>query len=318
VDINIDDASGFEQAPTTMQISQRRRWGMLLKESFRRASNWRLLVLQVMVTSLPALIGLIPFSFAIGSQLQQHPQGALWPSQLDIATVVDLLRAISEPPWSRAIVAGVFFAVVLFLMALPWLQGAMLSQARSPERRHWRGLMEGAGGVFFKMVRLSLLGLLPLGAAAGSIAGISYLIDKKTQREVSEVSAIASERVGLVIMVTVVFFSFLMLDVARAVLGARPERRSTFLALCAAVWLMLRNPIRVAFAALLGIVMGLLPAVAWAGARGQLRDGAVVLGLALSTLAGAFLAFGKALRLSALVLIADDDATQREARKRKR
>ncbi len=315
MELDIDDATGLEQAPTTMQTSKRRSLRSLLSESFRRASNWRLLLLYVAVTALPALIALTPLLFAIGSQLQQHPQGALWPAQLDIDTIVDLLRTISEPQWSRSIVAGLAFAVVLSLLAAPWLQGAMVSQARSPERRNWRGLMEGAGATFFKMVRVSCFGVLPLAAAGGTVAGISYFIEKETLNEVSEASAIANERMALVPMVGVVFLCFLIVDVARAVLGARLERRSAFLALCAAVWLMLRNPIRVSFAALLGIVMGLLPAVAWAGARGQLREGAVVLGLFLSTLAAASLAFGKALRLSALVLIADDEATRRESKK---
>jgi hypothetical protein len=296
-----------------MHVSSVWRMTKVLRESLQRAAQWRLLGVWLLAALFPALVGTLPIALSLGSLLLHHPDGNLWPAALQAETISELIRYLSEPQYSWAIGVGLASAIFIFLVGSPWLHALVLTQSQSALRLNTRSLFEGAGHRFGKMWRLQWCSLIPLGAASAASGLVLYFTEKHVSKAISETHALTAQRLSAGLVAALMFSAFLVGDVARAILAARPQRRSAFLALVAGFWLMVRCPLRTASVSLFGLLVGAVPAFVFAVIRGQLESRHVALVILFSSLASAALGFGKSARLSAFILLAESDATRREA-----
>jgi hypothetical protein len=284
-------------------------------QALRRASRWRLVLLFVGFTTVPALLGALPLGLALEVPLAHSAQGRLWASELDFETWIDALRVMGERGLFTMAGVGLVLGLLMALLVAPWLAGATLAEVRADRRLKGRELLQGAGEYWGRLTRLGFLGLVPFGVAAAASAGLWKLTDTKVKHEVAETAAKHLQTWASLGVAVLVVVALLTVDAGRAVLGARPGRRSAFLAWTSGTWLMLRKPLQTGAAGVFGLGVGLAAALLVTAARGRLSPGALPLSLGLSTLAAAAVGWGRAVRLGALTAIASADATVREARK---
>jgi hypothetical protein len=168
------------------------------------------------------------------------------------------------------------------------------------------------------MTRLGLLGVVPLALGAGAAAGLMNLANTRALHATTEAAALAGERWALLGGAAALFVTLLSVDAGRAVLGARPHRRSAFLAWTTGTWLMLRRPLQTGLAGALGLGLGVGLALALTAVRTRVPPAALPLSVLLSALAVAAVGWGRAVRLAALTDLAAADAVPREARRQAR
>ena len=288
----------------------------LVAAALARAARWRLLVLFAVATAPPALLGVAPLALFLDASLAHVPGGGGLASRFDASLVPDLARRAQEHGTAGALAAALAGALAVALVLSPWLTGAALAEVTSPVRLGGRALLTGAGGFFGRLVRLALVSALPLGLAAGLSALARHGAERAIAAAVTETAAIAQRRGGLAISAVLLLAALLTLDAGRAVLAARPARRSAFLAWASGTWLLLRRPLTVVPAGLLGTGLGLAAAFGFTALRTRLPAGptpAMIASLLLASLAAISLAFGRSVRLGLLAAIAGADADAREA-----
>jgi hypothetical protein len=284
-------------------------------QALSRATRWRLLLLFASFTALPALLGAALLGLAVGAPLLHSPQGALWTGSLDAEALVGVVRALTDTGLATAPLLGLALALLLALLLAPWLSGATLAEVTSPGRLGGRALLVGAGAYWGRLARLGLVGLLPLAAGAG-LAGLAFKsADTATSHALTATAAQGLEHRAVGLAGLALFATLLTVDAGRAVLAARPRRRSAFLAWVAGTWLVLRRPLQTGLAGAVGPAVGLAVALGLTAARTRLGPAAAPLGVLLALFAAAAVGWGRAVRLGALVQVASRDATQREARR---
>jgi len=289
----------------------------LVGTALRRALRWRLLLLVAFASGLPALLGAAPVALFLDSALARAPGGGGLASGLDGALLPDLARRLAERGTAGALVYALLGAAAVALVVSPWLAGAAMAEVTSAERLEGRRLLTAAGALWGRLVRLGLVSLLPLGVAAGLAALLRHRAGQAVERALTETAAVATQRRVRVATLVILFVALLSLDAARAVLAARPRRRSAFLAWTSGTWLMLRRPHAVIPAGLLGSGLALGLAFAFTALRTRLPAGPVPAMLAsalLATLAAVSLGLGRSVRLGLLAAVAGADAGAREAR----
>lgn len=283
-------------------------------QALRRASRWRLLLLFTGFTTLPAVLGALPLGIAVEVPLAHSAPGKLWAGELDANALTDVLRVVGEKGLFTMAGAGLVFGLVMALLVAPWLSGATLAEVRSARRLSSRELLQGAGEYWGRLTRLGLLGLVPFVLASAASFGVWKVVDTKVKHAVSENTATSMQNWASLGMAVAFIIALLTVDAGRAVFGARPARRSAFLAWTSGVWLLLRRPLQTGAAGVLGLGAGLGLALLLMAVRGALSPSGVPGGLLLSTLAAGAVGWGRALRLGALTELAAIDATQREAK----
>jgi len=282
-----------------------------------RAARWRLLLLFALATALPALLGAAPLALFLDAALSHVPGGAGLASALDLSLLPDLARRAGEHGTAATLAFGLLGAVAVALVLSPWLTGATLAEVTSPGRLTGRALLTGAGALWGRLVRLGLVAVLPVGVALGLHAVVHHLAVRAAERATSETEAIATGRASLAASLALLFVALLTLDAGRAVLAARPARRSAFLAWASGAWLVLRRPLRAGGAGLVGSGLGLGLAFLFTALRNRLPAGPVpsmLASLLLASLAAMALAYGRSVRLGLLAVMAGADADAREAR----
>jgi hypothetical protein len=289
----------------------------LAADALARAARWRVLLLSAVATALPALLGVAPLALFLDASLAHVPGGGSLASRFETSLLPDLSRRAGEQGTMGAIAFALLGAVAVALVLSPWLAGAALAEVSSPERLRGRALLTGAGAFWGRLVRLGLVALLPLGVATGLAAWFRHLAERSAEHATSQTAALATGRASLLAALAAFALALATLDAARAVLAARPARRSALLAWTSGTWLVLRRPAATLSAWLLGTGLGLALALLMTALRTRLPAGPVpsmVASLAVASLAAASLAFGRSVRLGLLTRIAGADAAAREAR----
>lgn len=289
-----------------------------LGTGLRRATRWRLLLLFVAASALPAALATLP-AWAFLSGLLDHAvlSGAA-AAGLDSSWMPDLLHALAERPSAQGFPVGLLSALAMAVLLAPAIAGAVLSEADSPGRLAFRPLLGGAGSWYGRMLRMALVAALPLGVAAGGGALAVRLARKAGEKAVLESEAVAQGRWALGVVAALLFVAHLTLDAGRAQLAARPSRRSAFLAWVAGAWLVLRRPLRTGAIGVAGAVLGPGLGLAAMAVRERVPGGtgwAVAAGVLLAQVAVAAVGWGRAVRLAALVALARDEAEVRARRK---
>jgi hypothetical protein len=291
--------------------------GEPIREGFRRATRWRLLLLCAVFTAIPAALATIPIWRLLAGLLSHAPRAELLASGLEGTWLPDLARAMADSPQGHATPAWLLSALVVALLLAPALAGAMLAEAGSIHRLPFRPLLTGAGRYYARMVRMAVVGAIPLGLAGIGTALFSKSTAKAVGRMVTEGAAVSRTRWSFLAIGVIFFLAHLTLDAGRARLAARPDRRSALVAWLSGTWLVLRHPVASLAVGLAGALAGPVLGLLVMAFRERLPSGprwAVVAGVLLAQVAAMAVGYGRAVRLAGLTRIARIDQEARLSR----
>jgi hypothetical protein len=285
----------------------------LWRRALRGGAQWRLLLVWVAGLAIPALAVYEPLRFVLGDALDHSPRAAALVAALDGSAAIDLLHALGSRESRAALQTGLGLATILAVLVSPLLAGAAVTAARASEPPRLHQLLRGAGEWYGRMLRLLLVGVIPLGLASAISAGAFKGASRRALQVYTEGSAAAGTRAAIAVAAVLFFLAHVTLDLARGVFAAQPERRSAFLAWWHGVRVFLRQPLRVLGLALLGTLLALALAAGLMLVRLQITQGTaatVLLALVLSQLAVAAIGWGRAVRVIGLAELVRADAAE--------
>jgi hypothetical protein len=280
--------------------------------ALRCARAWRLLVLWAIGGALPSVLATIPVWRVLASALDHSPRAADFARRFDLLAAEDLVAVFDGS--GPAIAGSALAAAVVSLFIGPFLAAATIAHARSDRALGFGALAKEAIDGYARMFRMLLVSVLPLGLAATLGAFAWKAANRYAMTATLESRATWASRAALA--ATLIGFVALhaTVEAARAELGANQDLRSAWKAWLRGVRAALRRPLAV-YGAYLGAALASL-ALASAILLARLRVTpsnipGLVLGALLTELAIAAIAWGKVVRLSALVALAQELAARK-------
>lgn len=277
----------------------------------RSALQWRLLLWWVLLLLLPTAVATLPVWHMLGENFDQSVYAARLAERLDLIAVGDLLGA-SRERYASAIGSGASVALFLTLLLSPLLTSMSLAAARARDRLGFMALLASGAQGYGRMLRVLLVGLIPLGIAGALSAAAFHVAGKTAETAILEGDALRASHIALAVSAVLMLLAHATIDGARALLGNDRRRRSAFLAWWHGCRLLVRRPLAVLGAYLIVTVIGLGVAAVLGLARAHVPalGAAGTLGaLVLAQLLVLVLGWMRSARLFALMAVARDKRT---------
>jgi hypothetical protein len=292
----------------------------LLRRSFRRALQWRFLLLWLVLVALPAAIALMPAWRFLNEHLGRSPRAQELAAFLDSHAVADLLKELTQTRAGNAFEAGALGGALLLVLCMPIGAGAAIALVRAEETIGFGGLLAGAAEHYGRMLRMLLVALVPLGLAAAGAAGLSRAAAKAAEHAVLESQALRYARAAAIAGFLLFFMAQLTVDAGRAAFAVDPQRRSAWLAWWSGVRLLAHRPWRGLLSGAAPLALAALAAALLLSLRLRVHQAgwnSLALAFLLAELAVAAVGWNRAARLIALAELMRVDAADRAARQQR-
>lgn len=275
----------------------------ILPGAIARALQWKLLLLWVIASLGCALIAALPLWTWLGGAFDHSLRAPAIAAGTDPMGLYDALMAPTAP--LATLGSNLRIAAALMLLLSPLLVGATVVAARSPLRLGFGELLVGGIGQYGPLLRLLLWSVVPLGAAA-VLASVLFGVSRKINEHAILASDVSRWEYAVIIISGILLvLAHASVEAGRGWLAADPNLRSAIKAWGRGAALLFRRPLAVLSAYLLPWLLAAIVALALIWLR-QRVGGGMTIGLLLSCLIGAALAWGKVARLFALRALAVD------------
>jgi hypothetical protein len=274
----------------------------------RRALQWRLLLLWSVLLLTPTAVLALPLWHILSLNLDYSVQAAQLAQALDLSAIDDLGSSLAHHRVGLG--SAGLIAVAMTLLPSPLLSGMAASAARSSQAPGFGALAIGGFHNYPRMLRILMVGAIPLGLAAivGRVA--MRLADGFADKAILESDAQLARFAAGLVLALLLLLAHATIDAGRAVLATDSRRSSALSAWFTGCRLLFRNPGPTLRAYLLISVAGLLLATALSVARVHMAplNAIGVLGaLLLTQLTVAVLGWMRTARLFALIELARRD-----------
>ena len=267
--------------------------------------EWRLLLLWVLLSLLPALLMALPFWRLLGASLDYSVYAPALAQELDMVALTDVVHLYGRS--GAAVPISLALAVALTLLLSPFLTGMAMSAARAEARHDFGGLVAGGLREYPRMARMLAVALLPLVAAAFFGSAAQGMAERYSETALLASNAALAGLAATIVMSVLLVLAHASIDCGRAVLALDRRRRSAFKAWWQGSKLLLRRPLAVLDAYLPLTVLALVVAALLTLARVHLPrvDGAgFIAAFVLTQLVVLVLAWMRTARLFALIDLA--------------
>ncbi len=206
------------------------------------ALQWRILLWWALALGLPTLLLALPLWSGLNAQFAHSTHAADVAAGHDAAT---LIRGYIEmnTGYAAANHAGALAAFALSLLLSPWLTGMVVASIRAGHTLKLGELAHAGLAEYWRMFRLTLWSLIPLGIAFAIGAVASGVAKKLTEHAVLESQVQHAHYVALAVFALAFVFMHATLEAARGWLGAETSLRSVFRAWWRGFKLVLRRPL---------------------------------------------------------------------------
>jgi hypothetical protein len=267
-----------------------------LGRAMARGASPRVLLLFVLGLFLPTLLAMIPIHGFFRDQLGHFPAAKDAVGSLGSFVLIQVAQQAAEPGAARSIGQGLVAAFLVSLVVAPFLAGVAGAQARVEGVVRLRELLRGGGDYYGRMVRMTLVGILPYGAA-GIVSGIAIKVASTSMdAAVLESAAARTGRIRDVVIVLTLWLAHVTLEAGRAHLIVEPARTSAFFAWCAGIRSIVRHPGRMMAIAVATGVSSMVLAAVFVSVRQRLpqaNGGGVLMAFVLGQLAVAAMGWGR-------------------------
>jgi hypothetical protein len=278
------------------------------------ALQWRLLLLWLVVMALPTAIVALPLWKTLSGLLDHSVHATALAHTFDTLPMSDVIAQVGRHgDWLAGSNLG---AIIVTLLASPFLTGMVVTAARAPRSLMFGELMHGGLSEYWRLLRLLLWALLPFGVAFAISGAASGMADKHAAAAVLESSAASGSRIATIVTVVLLVLAHAMVESGRAQLVADPMLRSATRAFFRGVGMLFRRPL-----ATLGMYLG-VSVIGYAIVLGlgmlRIRTDAVglfgfIAALVVAQLIVAALAWQRTARLFALGAVASATPARRRA-----
>jgi len=193
----------------------------LLRQGVRAAAQWRLLLWWVAITAIPALLVALPLVAALDGQLDHALQAADLAREQNPLLMLELVHLLRGA--GMALAGSGALAGVLLLLLAPLLNAMFIAAARAPAPPGLGDLLRGASANYWRMLRLGLFALVPLGIAAGVAALLMKGVQHYSEHAILEADVTHLRWLALAGGAALYAWASAGVDAARAWLALHPS-----------------------------------------------------------------------------------------------
>lgn len=270
-----------------------------------RATQWRYLLVFVAGTFLPSALVLGPALGFFGGLLDHSPREPELVRSLDSPALFEVLRQLGEPA-GAALGPGLVGALLAALVVAPALTGAAAAVAEGEGAPGLPALLASAGRMYLRMLRMTFVSILPVGAAVALSAALIHAVERANAHAVHETAADRGSLLAWLGALLLVGFASSTVEAGRAYLVAEPGRRSAFRAWWSGARLTVRRPLQVLGTCAVTTLASLVLAALLTALRLRLFPGGmatIALAFLVAQAAVAAVGWGRASRLAGLVAL---------------
>ncbi len=279
----------------------------------RLALQWRLLVLWIGTLLIPTALLTLPLWQIFSDQLDHTIHASELAHRLSMNAVNDLMTSVVTD--GALLKPAGILALIVTLLLSPFLSGVAIAVARAKAhgepRLSFGGLIHGGIGEYWRMLRMLLLAIVPLGIAGGIGAALMNLADKYAQHAILRSDADLAAHAATVAAVLLVLLALATVDAGRAQFALSIKRRSAIMAWWRGCKLLFKRPLGSIGSYFALSIVGVVLVVVLGLLRINVPHAEVpgfILGLALTQLAAAAMAWMRSARLFAMIDLARQDA----------
>ncbi len=269
------------------------------------AFRGRVLLLWIAFLALPTLLVAVAQWQTLVPHLAWSVHADEWASRINVPMLGDLIMALSRE--SSSLVPNLGQALVLSLLLSPFLNGMLIRQLYLDRALGFRELLRAGIEEYGRMFRFLLVALIPLAIALAASAAVRTMVNKHAEAAIYSADADMMTYLFLLIAGLLLITALTSIDSGRAQFVVDGRLRSAFRAWWRGLKLTLRRPLATLGVYALTTILSLLLAAAFGLLRLHVPAGgfgSLALGLIISQLIVASLAWGRIARLVGLVRLA--------------
>ncbi len=207
----------------------------------RHALQWRLLLLWALFLILPTLIFTLPFWMLMHATFDYSVYADQIAAQFDVTAIGDFMGVLQQKGNVLTLAGG--GAALCTLLLSPLLTGMAITALRAEKAAGFTALIVGGVGEYGRMLRLLLLGLIPLGLAGAAAAGLFKVMHKYSDKLILESEADAALYVCLAVALLLLAIAHASVDAGRAQFALDTRRRSGWKAWWGGVKMVFTRPL---------------------------------------------------------------------------
>jgi len=275
----------------------------------RRALQWRLLLLWIVILLLPTAMVTLPLWQIFSEQLDHTLHAADLAQRMTLNGAGDLVGSIMTDGAtlkSAGMLAGVFT-----VLASPFLNGMAVTAARSAEAPGFATLIQGGAAEYWRMLRMLIVSLIPLAVAVGIGSAATDAVTKFGEHAILRSSADHVGLLGQIALGLLMLLALASVDAGRAQFALSTRKRSAWKAWWRGCKLIARQPLATLGSYVVLSLVGLIVFAVFVWLRTNVPHVSVIGfigGLVFTQAAAATLAWIRGARLFALADIAKAQA----------
>jgi hypothetical protein len=274
--------------------------------ALKTALQWRLLLLWILATLVPTLLVATPLWRTLQAQFGHSLHAAQIAAGKDVPLLLQGMMKVGEHiGW---LTAGIGGSALLMLLVAPWLTGMVVASLRAGRRLGFGELVHGGIAEYWRMFRMMLWSLIPLGIALAIGGGIMGAMHSGADDAILASDADAAGRNGMIIAGIVFVLLHATVEAGRGWLGADRSLRSVIKAWWRGVKLLVRRPLATLLVYVIASLVGYGLAVlfAWWRVRADgTGTGAFVLSFLLGQAVVAMIAWARIARVTGMASLAE-------------
>ncbi len=294
-------------SPESRSLDRRPNGFAALFAGLRSALQWRLLLWWLLALGLPTLLFALPLWSGLQAQFGHSVHATDIAAGRNLPLLVEGLGGLGDDGGGKAVSFGAYAAIALALLLSPWLTGMAVAAIRAGRTLRMGELAHGGLAEYWRMLRLQLWALIPLGAVFAATAGLFALIDKQAETAILESEVERSRHLAIAVAAVLFVVAHSTIEAARGWLGAETSLRSIFRAWWRGTRLVFKRPLATLVvylgSSLLGYALAALCGYLRIGADGA-GWGAFLIGFVLAQAAVVALAWGRIARLYGFAALA--------------
>jgi len=279
----------------------------------RLALQWRLLVLWIGALLIPNALLTVPLWQIFSTQLDHTLHASELAHHLTMNAANDLMTSVVTD--GALLKPAGLLALIVTLLLSPFLSGVAIAVARAKvhgePRLSFGGLVHGGIGEYWRMLRMLLLAVVPLGIAGGIGGALMNLADKYALHAILRSDADLAAHAATVATVLLLLLALATVDAGRAQFALSLKRRSAIMAWGRGCKLLFKRPLGSIGSYFVLTIVGVVVVVVMGLLRinvSHVEIPGFVLGLALTQLAAAAMAWMRSSRLFAMIDLARQEA----------
>jgi hypothetical protein len=261
------------QSPTT--------WATIQSAAQRGVANWRIGIIWIFATLIPAAIVAVPASKILAEALDHSMFAADWAKQLNLTVIIELIS--NSTAFGQALNGAAIILLLVTLLLWPLLAAMVVSTTADARPAGFVALLQGGARAYGRMLRMLLWSVVPFGIAAAIGGAAMHAAQKMGEKAILESTADHQHAAALTLLVVLLILAHITVEAGRAQFALDASRRSAVKAWWRGVKLIKARPLA-AFGSYLGLSVAGLILMALLGL--------VRINLPHASLFGVLLAFG--------------------------